>query len=243
MYDIVACEVVEQRPAAGRPGNASAIPEAEGGAGASDTTAPSTPAEPDAGAPTATSAIDFCHTVAGVVFESIADSTHTALQDAIMDRYLASAEEVDEPNDLCVRLLQSIADELTARLDADEVAEVLRGAGGRMPGADLEDTDPVERVLADLESIGMVGSYSVSAPTVDIDAETREWEIELRRCTLADDDRVVTVPVVVAIFRRASVRSLSVKPVESGDSGTWRLAVTANRPGGSSGLTSVGRRP
>jgi 2-dehydropantoate 2-reductase len=40
------------------------------------------------------SLVDFCHTVAGVVFETVADSAHTGVQSEIMDRYLDLAETV-----------------------------------------------------------------------------------------------------------------------------------------------------
>ncbi|UIO98475.1 hypothetical protein Hbl1158_07835 [Halobaculum sp. CBA1158] len=232
VYDIVACEAVaDPTPPPAEPTTADDPGVAPRPSGTTNVS--TADARPPA------SSIDFCHTVAGVVFESIADSTHTELQDAIMDRYLDSAEAVDDPDELCVRLLGSIADELSARLDADAVAEVLRGAGERMPAPPRDETDPVAGVLSALGSIGMVGSYAVTSPAVDADADARTWRVTLEGYPLADRDRVVTLPVVVALFRRASVRSLSIETAGRPEAGTWRLALTANGVTEPTGLTGV----
>ncbi|WP_435064010.1 DUF7551 domain-containing protein [Halobaculum sp. EA56] len=226
VYDVIACQVTEDVTSPGR-----AVDGTEPGPGPRQ--------ERPEGNATARSAIDYCHTVAGVVFEAIADSPHTALQDAIMDTYLESAEELDGPDDLCLRLLRSIAAELSARLESSELTDVLRAAGERMPDSEAEADDPVAAALAELESAGMLRSYEVSAPSVDIDAAARRWRVEFEGYALADDDRVVTLPVVVALFRRASVRSIAIASVERSGEGRWTLALTTNGGDGPTGLTSV----
>ena len=226
VYDVIACQVTEEITPPNR-----AAADADGG--------PGNGPERAADDANARSAIDYCHTVAGVVFEAITDSPHTALQDAIMDTYLESAEELDEPDDLCLRLLGSIAAELSARLDGPELVKVLCAAGERMPVPDLEEDDPVTAALAELESAGMLGSYEVSAPSVDIDASARRWHVDLEGYALAGDDRLVTLPVVVSLFRRASVRSIAVTSVDRGAEGGWTLTVTTNGSDDPTGLTSV----
>lgn len=226
VYDVIACQVTEDAGAAGRAGRGSGSSAGSG-------------SERAAEGATARSAIDYCHTVAGVVFEAIADSPHTALQDAIMDTYLESAEELDEPDDLCLRLLRSIAAELSARLDGPELVDVLGGAGERMPAPETGDGDPVAAALAELELTGMLGSYELSAPSVDIDASARRWRVDLEGYSLAGDDRLVTLPVVVSLFRRASVRSIAVESVDRGTDGRWTLTLTTNGSDDPTGLTSV----
>jgi hypothetical protein len=191
------------------------------------------------------STIGFCHSVAGVVFEAIADSPHAVLQDAIMDEYFEAAESVDGANELCLQLLRSIAVELAERLDAEETLRVLRAAGERMSTESGPDADdPVESILGRLRSVGMLRSYSVSAPTVDIDESARRWQVELDGYVLADDadDRLVTLPVVIALFERASVRAVAITDAARTAAGTWRLTMETNPECASLGLTSVEAR-
>ncbi|MFC7098551.1 DUF7551 domain-containing protein [Halobaculum marinum] len=188
------------------------------------------------------SAIDLCHTVAGAVFEAIADSPYATLQDAIMDEYLAAAERVDEPDELCLQLLDSIAVELDTRLDDDETARLLRAAGRRLSAREPPaQRDPVTAILDRLQSAGMLGSYAVSTPRVDLDQTAGRWRVEVDGYALADheDDRLVTLPVSVALFGRASVRSAAITNVTRPTSERWRLTAATNPSGGPSGLTRV----
>ena len=203
------------------------------------------------------SAIDLCHAVAGVVFEAIADSPYTALQDDIMDTYFAAAESVEGPDELCLRLIASIADGLADRLDDEETLAVLRDAGARLP-ATPADGDPVEAALSRLRTAGMVRSYTLSPETTDRAGTARRWRVELDGYALGDDGdgtgsdgagsddaptRLVTLPVVVALFGRTSVSSVAITDATREPPGTWRLAVATNPPDGSAGLARVeGRR-
>ncbi|SHG98389.1 DUF7551 domain-containing protein [Halobaculum gomorrense] len=203
---------------------------------------PASAPDPAGGRPSAGSAIDFCHSVAGAVFEAIADSPHAVLQDAIMDEYFDAAESVKEPDELCLQLLRSIAVELAERLNGEETLRVLCSAGERMsveraPGRG----DPVESILGRLRSVGMLRSYSVSAPTVDIDESARRWHVELDGYALADDadGRLITLPVVIALFGRASVRAVAITDAVRTASGSWRLTLETNPECESLGLTSV----
>lgn len=81
-------------------------------------------------------AIDFCHTVAGVVFEAIAASSQVGLENAAVGTYLDVAESIDRPDERCLRLLDSIATELDARLEPDEQASLLATVASSLP------TDP-----------------------------------------------------------------------------------------------------
>ncbi|GAA0194844.1 DUF7551 domain-containing protein [Halobaculum roseum] len=200
------------------------------------------------------SAIDLCHAVVGVVFEAVADSPHTAVQDAVMETYFAAAESVDGPDELCLRLLASVADGLAEHLDDEETLAVLREAGTRLLPAPL-DGDPLEAALSRLRTAGMLRSYAVSPATVDLDGETRRWRVELDGYALVDGgdplvadsgsddhgdpDRIVTLPVVVTLFGRASVSAVAVTDATRKPSGAWRLTVTTNPPDEATGLTTV----
>ncbi|WP_277553178.1 DUF7551 domain-containing protein [Halobaculum limi] len=186
------------------------------------------------------SAVEFCHTVAGVVFEAIADSPHLALQDAIMDEYLDAAEAVDDPDDLCLQLLRSIATELETRLDTDERLAVLRTAGSRM-ATDSRDGDPAEAVLERLRSAELLRSYTVSSSRTDGDDCARRWQVELDGYALADGDdaRLVTLPVVVGLFAHASATGVVVTDAAPTAEETWRATIETNANGESTGLTEV----
>ncbi|MFW5978419.1 MAG: DUF7551 domain-containing protein, partial [Halohasta sp.] len=124
--------------------------------------APTPDREPDR------SLIDFCHTVAGVVFETIADSPHDGVEDAIMDRYLVLAETVDHPDECCLRLIEAVATELDDRLPADQQADLLRAAASELPQPPAPDpgVDPLDAALSALQSVALLDGYTVDTQVV-----------------------------------------------------------------------------
>ena len=222
--DIIVCEQFE------------AVPSAVGPRATTDPAATTDPVDyPDEGA----AAVDFCHTVAGVVFETIADSSHSGVQAAIMDRYLALAETIAHPDELCLRLVEAIATELDARLSPTTQAAVLRTAAGRLSTPTVTPTAaPLEAALDSLQSVSLLGSYTVDCRSVRC-ASTR-WELSLEDYPLGSTNRVVTLPLVVECFRRLSAVDLRISGVERTATAppSWRLTLTATA-GGSSGPLSV----
>lgn len=187
------------------------------------------------------SPVDFCHTVAGVVFETIANSTHTGVQSAIMDRYLDLAETVDSPDELCLQLIQSIATELDERLSADEQADLLRTAAAHLPAPTSPDpaSDPLESALDALESVSLLRSYRIDQRSVSCGSTT--WELWVRGYQLdVGPDRLVTLPLVVELFRRLSTVALMITDAErtAGSTSSWRLTLTAS-PAQTNGPLSV----
>ena len=221
--DIIVCEQFET------------VPSAVDSVAATDATATTDPADhPDEAA-----AVDFCHTVAGVVFETIADSPHSAVQAAIMDRYLTLAETIAHPDELCLRLVEAIATELDTRLSPAAQAELLRTAAGRLsPPPATASVAPLEAALGSLQSVSMLGGYAVDCQSVRC-ASTR-WNLTIEDYPLGRADRVVTLPLVVECFRRLSTVALRISGVErtATDPPSWRLTLTATA-GGSSGPLSV----
>ncbi|MFD1643793.1 DUF7551 domain-containing protein [Halohasta litorea] len=191
------------------------------------------------------STVDFCHTVAGVVFETIADSSHANPQGAIMDRYLALAETIAHPDELCLRLIEAIATELDARLTPAEQADVLRAAADRLSVPTPPSTtptaraDPLDAALESLQSASMLGAYTVDCQSVRC-ASTR-WELTLKDYPLGSDDHVVTLPLVVECFRRLSAVDLRIYGVErtATTPPSWRLTLTATADGSGGPLSVV----
>ena len=187
------------------------------------------------------SLIDFCHTVAGVVFETIADSPHTGVENAIMDRYLELAETVDHPDECCLRLIEAVACELDSRLPADQQADILRATATELPqpASPEPGVDPLESTLSALQSVALLDAYTVEAQSASCAATS--WEVTLDEYLLVSEaDRVVTLPLVVELFRRLSTVSLRITAVErcGGSSSGWQFTLTAT-PTASNGPLSV----
>jgi len=201
-----------------------------------DTVADPTPA-PEADR----SLIDFCHTVAGVVFETIADSPHSGVEDAIMDRYLELAETVEHPDECCLRLIEAVATELDSRLTADQQADILRTAATELPQPSTPEpgVDPLESALSALQSVTLLEDYTVE--TQSSSCSSTAWKVTLNDYLLINDaDHMVTLPLVVELFRRLSTVGLRITAVErrSGSPPEWQFTLTAT-PTASNGSLSV----
>ncbi|MFW5964914.1 MAG: DUF7551 domain-containing protein [Natronomonas sp.] len=190
-----------------------------------------------------TDAIEFCHTVAGVVFEAIAGSPHVDLQDAIMDTYLDAAEAVESPDELCLRLLESIATELDERLASDEQASVLREAAANLPRDDggVLAPEPLAATLESLAAVGLVDDYRIERCSAAASGESRSWTVRIEGYSLdGTPGRVVTLPLVVHLFDRLATRSVTISGAERvAGSGSWRLAIETNTTGRVGGLVCV----
>jgi len=173
------------------------------------------------------SLIDFCHAVAGVVFETVAESSHAGLEDAMMDTYLAAAESIEDPDELCLRLLESMATELDARLDPSEQAALLRAAASRLPDAAAAGT-PIDAALSALQSAALLETYVVRSLSTNPDP-ARSWEVTVGEYVLGNSsEEIVTLPIVVELFRYASADALSILDAEhvaNRESVTWRLTL------------------
>ncbi|ELZ03673.1 DUF7551 domain-containing protein [Natrialba aegyptia] len=232
-YDVIVCECDPETPSRA----ATASPAA--------TADPDQPAEAPNSPPASgdtQSVIDVCHTVAGVVFESIAESPHDGLENAIMDTYLDIAETIEHPDELCLQLLTSTATELEKRLDPDEQLSLLSTAAANLPidaQADAVEAEPLDAVLAEFQAVDMLESYRVEQRSVDAESESRSWTVRIDGYALGGDgadgdhpERIVTLPIIVELFGRLATRSLTITDVErlsaaesSSAPAAWRLTI------------------
>ena len=176
--------------------------------------------------------VDFCHTVAGVVFEAIAASEHVGLENAVMETYLATAETIDHLDELCLRLLEAVATELADWCNPAEQARLLRRAASQLPaesvGASYTSERPLAGVLGDLQSAGLLEGYRLQ-PRTEGPSDAASWRVRLEGYSLGDDpERVVTLPLVVTLFDRLATGSVMVTDAELLDESdrTWALTVT-----------------
>lgn len=232
-YDLIVCEDVESPGTPGSPGDP--VRTADGGSvfdrsvlGRSETMA----------TPERRTPAEFCHRVAASVFETLSETGARAVETAVMDAYLDLAETVDDPADLCLCLLESMATELDTRLTFGEQADLLAGAAARL--RPLAPTgNPLPATLSTLRTWGLLREYTQSPAAVDICGGTRSTVVRLSGYALSPrEGRLPVLPIVLDLYRRrpdwlpSSIRAVDVD-------GGWRLTITLAEGAEPTGLTSV----
>lgn len=186
--------------------------------------------------------VEFCHTAAAVVFETLSEDGHDGVEGAIMERYFDLAERLPDPDDLCLCLLGSMAAEVDARLTPREQAGVLGRAASRLGPAPPSDR-PVSATLARLKRLGLVGDYS-RAPWSATDAHGRH-SVGVRVSGYAfppHDGRLPVLPVALDLYRRPlDPPPAAVRVAPDGDD--WRLTLRFARDGDPGALANAPIRP
>ncbi|GAB7019884.1 DUF7551 domain-containing protein [Halostagnicola bangensis] len=203
---------------------------------ASETTLSFPPNEPGS----EESLIDFCHAIAGSVFETVAESSHRSVERAIMDTYLEIAETVESPDELCLRLLESMAIELERQLEPGEQAPLLLAAAQRLSSPPASD-EPLEVTLSRLQSVALLEDYTLERIAVDRSVESRSWTVTLAAYALGRAETgVVTLPIVIELLRYCSEPNITISSAESVDNeSTWEFVLTTASNEEPSGLVSV----
>ncbi|WP_135301899.1 DUF7551 domain-containing protein [Haloarcula amylovorans] len=232
-YDVVVCQAVDPAVAGGR--SASNLKDDSGAP--ADTGSEGPPAEP-----TRRRRIDFCHSVAAAVFETLSAAGHDAVERAVMDTYFDLAETVDDLDDLCVCLLESMASELDRRLSPDEQANILADAAGRLPPVDSA-AQPIPAAFSHLRDRGLLDGYVRSPSSVSTEGGTRSVVVRLSGYVLSPrNGRLPVLPLVLALYRGAGDWPPTALRAADID-GDWRLTLVFARDGGPKGLASVPIRP
>ncbi len=187
------------------------------------------------------SLIDFCHAIAGAVFETVAESSHRSVERAIMDTYLEIAETIESPDELCLRLLESMAIELERQLEPAEQAPLLLAAAQRLSSPPAND-EPLEVTLSRLQSVALLEDYTVEEHAVERSVRSRSWTVTLSAYALGRAETgVVTLPLVIELFRYWSEPNVAISSAESvGEKeSTWEFVLTTAAEEKPSGLVSV----
>ncbi|QLD86257.1 hypothetical protein HWV23_11165 [Natronomonas halophila] len=173
--------------------------------------------------------VDFCHEVAGAVFETLSTRGYADIENAVIDTYLEAAERVEDRDRLCLLLLECMAQEL-ATLSADEQATVLRAASERLsePAAAL---DPISGTLDRFTRLTLIEGYEYRR-------EDDAWQVAVDGYELADGEALPTLPFAVEYFRRNPEGTPAIRAAERDEDG-WRFRVVddASAP---DGLVQVG---
>ena len=181
--------------------------------------------------------VEFCHRVAGAVFETLTESGYDGVERAVMDAYFDLAETVGDSDELCLCLLESMAGELDARLAPADQAEVLVDAAARLDPAD--DGNPMDATLAVLERRGLVESYTRSPYSVDLDGGAGSVVFQISGYALSvRDGRLPVLPLTLELCRHHGERAPQSVQVTAVDDG-WQLTFVLADTGNQNGLVSA----
>ncbi|MXR51877.1 hypothetical protein GRX03_09700 [Halovenus sp. WSH3] len=186
--------------------------------------------------------IEFCHRIAGAVFEALSKSGYRELEGAVMDCYFELAESVSDPDDLCLCLLESTAEELAQHLSPTKQAAILARAASELDTQAVAD-QPVAAACADLRTCGLVEDVSRSPWAVSAENRTRRIVVELSGYALSPrGERLPVLPVIVDCFGRGLDRAPTETQVEPTDDG-WEVTFVFGEDGITDGLASAPIQP
>lgn len=177
-----------------------------------------------AGGPTASEhrrRVSFCHDVAAATFEALSASGYDAVESAVMDAYFDLAERVPDPDELCLRLLESIAGELDDSLEPAAQRTVIADGANRLGRID-GDGDPIDAVFEEFQALGMVAGFSHPVPSAS-GGRPQTVVVEVEGYALAPTrERLPILPIVLDFQRRRFERPIaSVTATAIGDG--WRV--------------------
>lgn len=155
--------------------------------------------------------VEFCHRVAAAVFETISEHGCDSIESAIMNRYFKHAEELSDPDGLCIRLLESMAVELTDHLEPSEQLTFLSAAADRleitsddMTGSTTQSSTKhsVDRLLSILEEIGLFRQATQITDIELINKQSKKLVVEVSEYTLRlYDGRLPLLPIALTLYR------------------------------------------
>jgi len=228
-YDLIVCE--ETR------GDATAAHQRE-----STTETPKTclsePVITDSSTPERRDLVEFCHRVAGAVFETLSEAGYDRVETAVMDAYFEHAETVDNPDELCLCLLESMASELDERLSLGDQSEVLTGAAARLERP-ADDENPLDATLTALGDRGVIESYTRSPYSVDLDGGAGSIVVQISGYALSARDGCLPVlPVTLELCRHHPECPPQAIHVAATDGG-WQLTFVLSDTGEQHGVVSA----
>jgi len=192
----------------------------------------------DRGEPEQRALVEFCHSTAAAVFEALSDDGYDQTETAVMDAYFDHAETFADPDDLCLRLLESMSMELDRRLHPAEQAAVLESAATQQSTPETPNR-PVAAALSVLEDSGLLGGYAQSPWSVAGRDGTRSIVAQLSAYALVPQDgQLPVLPIALELYRhQAEWQPLSFRVGEVDDG--WQLTLTMAADATPSGLASA----
>ncbi|EMA30305.1 DUF7551 domain-containing protein [Haloarcula japonica] len=177
---------------------------------------------------------EYCHTVAGSLFE-VLSGRHRSVEQAVIDSYLEAAEETENRERLCLAMLESMATALEEHLDPERQADTLREAAGQLPRKP-SGPEPVRDAIADLETAGLVDEAAIEPAAAGPGRCSRYITLQNYRPTLSDL-RCPVLPIAVELLRRTSITPQMAQAERTADG--WRLLVSLAGDQPAEGLSVV----
>ncbi|WP_227357449.1 DUF7551 domain-containing protein [Haladaptatus salinisoli] len=188
--------------------------------------------------PSSQDLIEFCHHVTAAVFETLSDTGYDTVETAVMDTYFDLAETIANPDHLCLCLLESMSTELDTRLTPTEQADILAQASARLGSHDATDKS-LTASLTLLQERGLLGSYTRSPWSIDLDAGARSVVVKISDYALSPQyGRLPVLPFVLDLYRRQpDWPPSSLQVVDNG--GDWKVTLVHAREAEPTGLVSA----
>jgi len=230
-YDIVVCQAVDIQTRCARIERLGCD---------SQSTCPAPLAEPvvNRSPSVARELVEFCHYVAAAVFETLSEHGYDAVESAVTDAYFAHVETVGDPDELCLCLLESMANELDDRLSIADQAEVLADAAAQLESP-TDDNDPLDATLAALDRQGVIERYTRSPYSVDLDGGAGSVVVQISGYALSErDGRLPVLPLTLELCRHYTERPVQSVQVTAVDGG-WQLTLGLADMADQNGLVSV----
>jgi hypothetical protein len=182
--------------------------------------------------------VEFCHRVAGAVFETLSEAGYGSVESGVMDAYFEHAETVGDPDELCLCLLESMASELHEQLSPADQAEVLTDAAARLE-LPSKDGSPLDASLTALEQRGVFKSYTRSPYSVDLDGGAGAVVVQISGYALsAHEGRLPVLPLTLELCRHHTEQSPQSVQVAAVDGG-WQLTFSLADAGSQNGIVSA----
>jgi hypothetical protein len=155
-----------------------------------------------------------------------------------MDCYCEAADAIEDPDELCLHLLRTLALELDDRLSAAEQAQVLSTAASEVPDVDSTE-EPLVGTFDRLVAVDLVDEYSIT-PEADATVGRQSWTVRIENYALAGpDDPLPTLPIALDLLRRLPNAALTLSRARHHDDGSWTVQLTATEDGEPAGLFRV----
>ncbi|MDS0221536.1 hypothetical protein NDI54_09265 [Haloarcula sp. S1AR25-5A] len=177
---------------------------------------------------------EYCHTVAGALFE-VLSGRHRSVEQAVIDSYLNAAEETENRERLCLAMLESMAEAVADRLDPAVQADTLREAAGQLPRKQSGPA-PVRDAVSDIEAAGLVDTATIEPAAGGPGRCPKYITLRNYRPTLSDL-RCPVLPIAVELLRRTSITPQMAKAERTADG--WRLLVSLAGDRPAEGLSVV----
>lgn len=148
--------------------------------------------------------VEYCHSVAAAVFEALSDGGYGAVESAVLDNYLDLAEAVSDPDECCLRLLETMAVEIAARLSPADQSRILSRAARRLePVESGAEPEPIEATLGFLRGLGVLDEFSRTPWPIPSGCDTPAATVSVSGYAFTPlADRLPTLPIVVDLYRR-----------------------------------------